>query len=167
VIVANFDPANIVLYGSGEPFAVLQQLHEAGRLGSMHLKNARKNWGATTDGSEWRGTEVPLEDSGDADLVKCMQYVYATSKLDWINAVLRGSDKVEKPLGFSTVIERELDLPDQRDQKLPGMKISLGLVRGLIGRFGQAPIDQLELWAKGNFRDAIMRLGEDPGLQTK
>jgi len=167
VLVANFDPANIVLYGSGEPFAVLQQLHEAGRLGSMHLKNAKKKTDAADDGSEWRGTEVPLEAGGDADLVRCMQYVYATSKLDWINAVRRGSDKVEKPLGFSTVIERELDSPDQTDQKLPGMQISLGRVRVLIGLFGQESIGELEYWARGHAYLSKNALGVDHDLQTK
>jgi len=50
----NFDPANMILYGSGEPIAALKQL---GRyVCSVHCKDA--NW-ASRPGQEW-GAEAPL-----------------------------------------------------------------------------------------------------------
>ncbi|MEN9845793.1 MAG: hypothetical protein RIS36_940 [Pseudomonadota bacterium] len=153
VLVANFDPANIVLYGSGEPVKVLKELHEAGRLGSMHLKNAKKIDGVVADGSQWYGSEVTLEEEGHADLVKCLKYVYAKSKLAWIEAILRDGDKIKEPLGINTVIERELDPLDRKMEKLPGMMRSRETVRALIDRFKQASIDQLEKWALGDFLD--------------
>ncbi len=52
----NFDPANMILYGSGEPIAALKQVGHLVR--SVHCKDAR--WAAPEKrGREW-GTEVAL-----------------------------------------------------------------------------------------------------------
>lgn len=52
----NFDPANMILYGTGEPIEALQKV---GRyVASVHCKDAR--W-AANPGQEW-GQEVPLGD---------------------------------------------------------------------------------------------------------
>lgn len=50
----NFDPANMILYGSGEPIAALKQVGRYVR--SVHCKDA--TW-AANPGREW-GAEVPL-----------------------------------------------------------------------------------------------------------
>ncbi len=50
----NFDPANMILYGSGEPIAALEQLGHYVR--SVHCKDG--TW-AARPGQEW-GAEVPL-----------------------------------------------------------------------------------------------------------
>lgn len=50
----NFDPANMILYGSGEPLAALRQVGRYVR--SVHCKDAR--W-AARPGKEW-GAEVPF-----------------------------------------------------------------------------------------------------------
>lgn len=50
----NFDPANMILYGSGEPLAALRQVGSYVR--SVHCKDAR--W-AARPGKEW-GAEVPF-----------------------------------------------------------------------------------------------------------
>jgi L-ribulose-5-phosphate 3-epimerase len=50
----NFDPANMILYGAGEPIAALKQLGRCVR--SVHCKDA--TW-AKRPGEEW-GAEVPL-----------------------------------------------------------------------------------------------------------
>jgi len=50
----NFDPANMVLYGTGEPIEALQKVGE--HLRSVHCKDAK--WSATP-GESW-GEEVPL-----------------------------------------------------------------------------------------------------------
>ena len=55
----NFDPANMILYGAGEPIAALEQLGPYVR--SVHCKDAR--W-ATQPGRQW-GVEVPL---GEGDV---------------------------------------------------------------------------------------------------
>lgn len=55
----NFDPANMILYGSGEPIEALKKVGRYVR--SVHCKDAR--W-AANPGNEW-GTEVPL---GDGDV---------------------------------------------------------------------------------------------------
>lgn len=55
----NFDPANMILYGSGEPIAALRQLGKYVR--SVHCKDG--TW-AKNPGQEW-GREVPL---GEGDV---------------------------------------------------------------------------------------------------
>jgi sugar phosphate isomerase/epimerase len=57
----NFDPANMILYGSGEPIAALRKVGRFVR--SVHCKDAK--W-AAHPGKEW-GAEVPLGD-GDVGL---------------------------------------------------------------------------------------------------
>ncbi len=55
----NFDPANMILYGSGDPIEALERVGPYVR--SVHCKDAR--W-AARPGAEW-GTEVPL---GEGDV---------------------------------------------------------------------------------------------------
>ncbi len=55
----NFDPANMILYGSGEPIAALKKVGKYVR--SVHCKDAK--W-AANPGKEW-GAEVPL---GEGDV---------------------------------------------------------------------------------------------------
>ena len=50
----NFDPANMILYGSGEPIAALREVGKYVR--SVHCKDAK--W-AAQPGKEW-GREVPF-----------------------------------------------------------------------------------------------------------
>ena len=58
-LFVNFDPANMILYGSGEPIAALEKVGEYVR--SVHCKDG--TW-ADRPGEEW-GAEVPL---GDGDV---------------------------------------------------------------------------------------------------
>ncbi len=53
-LFVNFDPANMILYGTGEPLAALRQL--GNRVRSVHCKDAK--W-AANPGQEW-GSEEPL-----------------------------------------------------------------------------------------------------------
>ncbi|MCA9278391.1 MAG: sugar phosphate isomerase/epimerase [Phycisphaeraceae bacterium] len=55
----NFDPANMILYGMGDPVAALHRLRD--RVAQIHIKDATA---ATTSGT-W-GTEVPVG-AGDVD----------------------------------------------------------------------------------------------------
>ncbi len=58
-LFVNFDPANMILYGSGEPIEALRKVGHLVR--SVHCKDAK--W-AAKPGEEW-GTEVPL---GEGDV---------------------------------------------------------------------------------------------------
>ncbi len=62
-LFVNFDPANMILYGTGEPIASLRKLGD--RVRSVHCKDA--TW-ATQPGQEW-GQEVPLG-QGDVDMTR-------------------------------------------------------------------------------------------------
>ena len=62
----NFDPANMILYGSGEPIAALQKVGRYVR--SVHCKDAK--W-AARPGQEW-GAEVPLGE-GDVNMEKFLR----------------------------------------------------------------------------------------------
>jgi sugar phosphate isomerase/epimerase len=50
----NFDPANMILYGTGEPIAAVKKIGK--RVGSVHCKDGK--W-AKNPGKEW-GQETPL-----------------------------------------------------------------------------------------------------------
>lgn len=60
-LAVNFDPANMILYGSGEPIPALEMV--GAYVKSVHCKDAR--W-AARPGEEW-GEEVPLGD-GDVNM---------------------------------------------------------------------------------------------------
>ncbi len=65
-LAVNFDPANMILYGSGEPIPALRLLGRHVR--SVHCKDAK--W-AAKPGQEW-GQEVPLGE-GDVDMEKFLK----------------------------------------------------------------------------------------------
>jgi len=65
-LAVNFDPANMILYGAGEPIPALEML--APYVRSVHLKDAL--W-AAHPGQEW-GVEVPLG-SGDVNMEQFLQ----------------------------------------------------------------------------------------------
>lgn len=65
-LFVNFDPANMILYGAGQPIDALKMLGD--RVRSVHFKDA--NW-AEKPGEEW-GEEVRLGD-GEVDILKYMQ----------------------------------------------------------------------------------------------
>ena len=65
-LFVNFDPANMILYGTGEPIEALQKL--GNRVRSVHCKDAK--W-AEQPGKEW-GVEVPLGE-GDVNVQKYLE----------------------------------------------------------------------------------------------
>lgn len=65
-LYVNFDPANMILYGCGEPIDALRQL--GGRVRSVHCKDA--TW-SSHPGETW-GAEVPVG-SGDVDFRRFLQ----------------------------------------------------------------------------------------------
>ncbi|HVT29636.1 MAG TPA: sugar phosphate isomerase/epimerase, partial [Lacipirellulaceae bacterium] len=60
-LFVNFDPANMILYGAGEPIPALEKL--GSRVRSIHCKDA--TW-SDRPGETW-GAEVPLGD-GDVNM---------------------------------------------------------------------------------------------------
>ncbi|MBN1999631.1 sugar phosphate isomerase/epimerase [candidate division KSB1 bacterium] len=62
-IAVNFDPANMILYGSGEPLPALKMVGQY--VKSVHCKDAK--W-AKQPGQQW-GEEVPLGD-GDVNMLE-------------------------------------------------------------------------------------------------
>lgn len=93
-LFVNFDPANMILYGTGQPIEALETL--GSRVRSVHFKDAK--W-AGSPGQEW-GEEVRLGD-GDVDIRKYMQTL--------------------KSLGYDgpLTIEREIpQLPEQQKQEI-------------------------------------------------
>ncbi len=69
-LFVNFDPANMILYGAGEPIEALNQLGQLVR--SVHFKDAK--WG-DKPGVEW-GQEVRLGD-GDVNIQQYMETLKA------------------------------------------------------------------------------------------
>lgn len=65
-LFVNFDPANMILYGTGEPIDALKKL--GGLVRSVHCKDAK--W-APKPGDMW-GQEVPLGE-GDVDIERYLQ----------------------------------------------------------------------------------------------
>ncbi len=73
-LFVNFDPANMILYGSGEPIEALRRIGRWVR--SVHCKDAK--W-AAHPGQEW-GTEVPLGE-GDVGLER---YLSTLAELGYV-----------------------------------------------------------------------------------
>lgn len=67
----NFDPANMVLYGTGEPIEALKQVGRFVR--SVHCKDA--NWAPDGQRGKVWGQEVPLGD-GDVDIKNYLQTLH-------------------------------------------------------------------------------------------
>jgi len=96
----NFDPANMILYGCGEPLPALEQLGQFVR--SVHCKDA--TW-SDQPGSTW-GQEVPLG-QGDVDI---KAYLALLQKLGY-----------DGPL----TIEREISQEPERQKEEIGSAINL------------------------------------------
>ncbi len=96
----NFDPANMILYGSGEPIEALKKVGKFVR--SVHCKDAK--W-AASPGREW-GTEVPL---GEGD-VGMERFLRTLKELDY-----------DSPL----TIEREIPQEPQRQKEEIGHGVRL------------------------------------------
>ena len=102
-IAVNFDPANMILYGVGEPIEAVQLLTD--RIIHVHMKDAT---GSDKPGDEW-GAEVVLG-TGEADIPRIV------SKLR--------SNGYAGPL----VIEREAG-----DHRIGDIKEAIHLLRDMVG----------------------------------
>lgn len=103
-LFVNFDPANMILYGSGEPIPALEKV---GRwVHSVHCKDAK--W-AAKPGKEW-GTEVPLGE-GDVNM----------------EAYLRTLDR----LGYQGPLTIEREIPQEPDRQKAEIGRAVELLSGL------------------------------------
>lgn len=108
-LFVNFDPANMILYGSGEPIEALQKVGKYVR--SIHCKDAK--W-AANPGKEW-GQEVPL---GDGDV--------------GMENYLRTLDQ----LGYTGPLTVEREIPQEPDRQKAEIGHAIGILRELKAKIG-------------------------------
>ena len=102
----NFDPANMILYGTGEP---VEALRKVGRyVRSVHLKDA--TWAADGQrGKEW-GAEVPLGD-GDVNIRRYLETL--------------------KELGYDGPLTIEREIPEDRERQKADIGQAVQLLQSL------------------------------------
>ncbi len=105
----NFDPANMILYGSGEPIDALEKVGKYVR--SVHCKDAK--W-AAHPGQEW-GQEVPL---GEGDV--------------GMERYLRTLDK----LGYHGPLTIEREIPQEPERQKAEIGKALQILRDLKAKIG-------------------------------
>jgi sugar phosphate isomerase/epimerase len=110
-LFVNFDPANMILYGSGEPIAALERVGPWVR--SVHVKDAR--W-AARPGQEW-GVEVPAGE-GEVD----------------IERYLRTLDKI----GYTGSLTIEREIPQDPTRQKMEIGKAVRLLNQLKAKIGQA-----------------------------
>jgi sugar phosphate isomerase/epimerase len=104
----NFDPANMILYGTGEPIEALQKVGEYVR--SVHFKDAK--W-AANPGKEW-GQEVALGD-GDVNIESYLKTLDAigysgplTIEREIAQEPVRQKDEIGRAVGLLTELKSKL-----------------------------------------------------------
>lgn len=103
-LFVNFDPANMILYGAGEPIEALELL--GSRVRSVHFKDA--TW-ADKPGEEW-GEEVRLGD-GKVDILKYMQTL--------------------KSIGYDGPLTIEREIPQEPDRQKSEIGHAVSLIEKL------------------------------------
>jgi sugar phosphate isomerase/epimerase len=105
----NFDPANMILYGSGEPIAALRKVGKYVR--SVHCKDAK--W-AAQPGKEW-GREVPFG-QGDVGAENFLRTL--------------------KDLGYNGALTIEREIPDEPARQKSEIGQAVRLIEELKARIG-------------------------------
>jgi sugar phosphate isomerase/epimerase len=100
----NFDPANMILYGTGEPIAALKQVGKYVR--SVHCKDG--TW-AENRGEEW-GTEVPLGegDVGMENYLRALDELGYTGPLTIEREIAQEPERQKAEIGGAINLLREL-----------------------------------------------------------
>ena len=110
-LFVNFDPANMILYGTGEPIAALKKIGSLVR--SVHCKDG--TWAAEdVRGVEW-GAEVPL---GEGDV--------------GMEDYLRTLDE----LGYTGPLTIEREIPEDRERQKADIGHAVSLLEGLREKIG-------------------------------
>ena len=110
-LFVNFDPANMILYGTGEPIEALEMIGK--RVRSVHCKDAV--W-AENPGEEW-GEEVPLG-QGDVDIRKYLSTLLA--------------------IGYEGPLTIEREIPQEPERQKAEIKYAAELLQSLRGELTQA-----------------------------
>lgn len=103
-LFVNFDPANMILYGTGEPIAALKLL--GSRVRSVHCKDGK--W-AKKPGQEW-GQEVPLG-QGDVNIEAYLRTLYE--------------------IGYDGPLTIEREIPHERERQREEIAGAVQLLRRL------------------------------------
>src|SRR5690606_4743920 len=102
----NFDPANMILYGSGEPIEALRKVGHLVR--SVHCKDAK--WAAPElRGKEW-GTEVPLGE-GDVNIeiyLRTLKEIGYTGPLTIEREIPHDRERQKADIGHAVRLLQEL-----------------------------------------------------------
>jgi sugar phosphate isomerase/epimerase len=103
-LFVNFDPANMILYGSGEPIAALK--HVGRYVRSIHCKDAK--W-AANPGQEW-GVEVPLGegDVGMENYLRMLNEIGYTDPLTIEREIAHDPVKQKADIGQAVKLLKEL-----------------------------------------------------------
>ena len=108
-LFVNFDPANMILYGTGEPIEALKKIGKFVR--SIHCKDAK--W-AANPGKEW-GQEVPL---GEGDV--------------GMETYLKTLDEI----GYTGPLTIEREIPQEPERQKAEIGGALGLLSDLKSKLG-------------------------------
>ena len=100
----NFDPANMILYGTGEPIAALRKVGQYVR--SVHCKDAK--W-AANPGQEW-GQEVPLGqgDVGFGNYLQTLQEIGYAGPLTIEREIAQEPERQKQEIGYAVRLLNEL-----------------------------------------------------------
>jgi sugar phosphate isomerase/epimerase len=107
-LFVNFDPANMILYGSGEPIEALEMVGPWVR--SVHCKDGK--W-AKKPGQEW-GVETPL---GEGD-VGMERYLRTLDKIGYVGPLTIEREIPQEPQRQKAEIGRALNLLRELKAKL-------------------------------------------------
>ena len=107
-LFVNFDPANMILYGTGEPIAALKQIGSFVR--SVHCKDGI--W-ADSPGEEW-GTEVPLGE-GQVDMEA---YLRMLDKIGYSGPLTIEREIAQEPIRQKAEIEGAVRLLESLKAKI-------------------------------------------------
>jgi sugar phosphate isomerase/epimerase len=109
-LFVNFDPANMILYGTGEPIEALEKIN--GHVRSVHCKDAI--W-AASPGKEW-GREVPL---GEGD-VGMRRYLETLKSIDYDGPLTIERELPQEPERQKAEIKHAVDLLEQLKREVLG-----------------------------------------------
>ena len=103
-LFVNFDPANMILYGSGEPIEALKKIGKY--VKSVHCKDAK--W-AANPGEEW-GQEVPLGegDVGMENYLKTLNEIGYTGPLTVEREIPQEPERQKSEIGHAIKLLSEL-----------------------------------------------------------
>jgi sugar phosphate isomerase/epimerase len=107
-LFVNFDPANMILYGSGEPIPALELVGQYVR--SVHCKDA--TW-ATRPGQEW-GAEVPLGEGA----VNFERFLQTLNKIGYTGPLTIEREIPQEPERQKAEIGRALRLLEELKRRL-------------------------------------------------